>query len=213
VTTQSAQTATLVARISIVFFFMARSSIYLTTLFAVGFQMSQDITFRQSLRRNERPPGPPRPTKLVVFASMEKPMVASASREKEEVMFRLRGRDWIILTAFIIAGAIGYVVYSKWAEEGLRRTEADMKSNLPLRVDLNTTLVDVKYERTHSTYWYVIDKPDQFDPQETARQVQIGVCTNAENSSTMKKEGFSYEYHYRTKDGLALTDFKITSCE
>jgi len=30
---------------------------------------------------------------------------------------------------------------------------------------------------------------------------------------TIKKEGFSYEYHYRTKDGLALTDFKITTCE
>jgi hypothetical protein len=34
-----------------------------------------------------------------------------------------------------------------------------MKSNLPLRVDQNTTLVDVKYDRTHSTYWYVIDSP------------------------------------------------------
>jgi hypothetical protein len=109
------------------------------------------------------------------------------------------------------------VVYNKWAgprfEEGLRRTEADMKSNLPLRVDQNTTLVDVKYQRTHSTYWYEIDKADQFDPQETARRVQIGVCTNADNSRTMKKEGFSYEYHYRTKEGLALTDFKITTCE
>jgi hypothetical protein len=128
-------------------------------------------------------------------------------------MFRLRNRDWIIVTALIIAGAVGYGVYRKWTEEGLRRTEADMKSNLPLRVDQTTTLVDVKYDRTHSTYWYVIDKADQFEPQETARQVQIGVCTNAENSSTMKKEGFSYEYHYRTKDGLALTDFKVTTCE
>jgi len=128
-------------------------------------------------------------------------------------MFWLRGRDWIILTAFIVAAAVGYGIYSKWTEDGLRRTEADMKTNLPLRVDQNTTLVDVKYDRTHNTYWYVIDKPDQFDPQETARQVQIGVCTNAENSSTMKKEGFSYEYHYRTKDGLALTDFKVTTCE
>ena len=117
------------------------------------------------------------------------------------------------MTAFIVAGAVGYGVYSKWPEGGLRRTEADMKSNLPLRVDQNTTLVDVKYDRTHNTYWYVIDKADQFDPQETARQVQIGVCTNADNSSTMKKEGFSYEYHYRTKDGLALTDFKVTTCE
>ena len=108
------------------------------------------------------------------------------------MMFRLRRRDWIILTAFIVVGVVGYLVYSKRIEEGLRRTEADMKSNLPLRVDPNTTLVDVKYDRTHSTYWYVIDQPDQFDPQETARQVQNGVCTNAENSSTMKKEGFSY---------------------
>jgi len=133
-------------------------------------------------------------------------------------MFRLRGRDWIILTAFGIAGVVvGDVVYNKWVgprfEEGLRRTEADMKSNLPLRVDQNTTLVDVKYDRTRNAYWYVIDKADQFDAQETARQVQIGVCTNAQNSSTMKKEGFSYEYHYRTKDGLALTDFKVTTCE
>ena len=86
-------------------------------------------------------------------------------------MLRFRKRDWIILTAFIVAVAIGYGIYSKWTAEGLRRTEADMKSNLPLRVDQNTTLVDVKYDKTHSTYWYVIDKPDQFDPQETARQV------------------------------------------
>ena len=128
-------------------------------------------------------------------------------------MFQLRRRDWIILTALMVAGAVGYGIYSKWTEEGLRRTEADLKSNLPLRVDQNTTLVDVKYDRTHSTYWYVIDKADQFDPQEKARQVQDGVCANAENSLTMKKEGFSYEYHYRTKDGLALTDFKITTCE
>jgi hypothetical protein len=33
------------------------------------------------------------------------------------------------------------------------------------------------------------------------------------NLSTMKKEGFSYEYHYRTKDRLALADFKINACE
>ena len=128
-------------------------------------------------------------------------------------MLRLQKRDWVILTAFIVAVAIGYEIYSKWTAEGLRRTEADMKSNLPLRLDQNTTLVDVKYDKAHSAYWYVIDKPDQFDPQETARQVQMGVCTNADNSRTMKKEGFSYEYHYRTKDGLALTDFKITACE
>ena len=127
--------------------------------------------------------------------------------------FRLQRRDLIIFTALIVAGAGGYGIYSKRAEEGLRRTEADMKSNLPLRLDQNTTLVDVEYERTHNTYWYLVDKADQFDPQETALRVQSGVCANADNSSTMKKEGFSYEYHYKTKDGLALSDFKITSCE
>ena len=129
-------------------------------------------------------------------------------------MFPLRRRDWIILTAFIVAGAVAYGIYSvrSSTEEKLRRTEADMKSNLPLRVDQNT-LVDVNYGRTHSTYWYVVDKADQFDPQATARRVQSGVCANADNSSTLKKDGFSYEYHYKTKGGLALTDFKITSCE
>ena len=83
-------------------------------------------------------------------------------------MFRLRRRNWIILTVFIVAGAVGYGIYSvrKSTEDKLRRTEADMKSNLPLRVDQNTTLVDVKYDRTHSTYWYVIENADQFDPQE-----------------------------------------------
>jgi hypothetical protein len=130
------------------------------------------------------------------------------------VTFRLRKRDWIILPVFIVAVAVGYGVYSEWPgpEAGLHRIEADMKSNLPLRVDQNTTLVDVKYERTHSTYWYVIDNADQFDPQETARQVQIGVCSNAENSRAVKQEGFSYEYHYRTKEGRVLTDFKVATC-
>jgi hypothetical protein len=129
-------------------------------------------------------------------------------------MFRLRKRDWIILMAIIVAGAVGYGVYSEWAEPeaGLHRIEADIKSNLPLRVDPNTTLVDVKYERTRSSYWYVVDNADQFDPQETARQVQLGVCTNAENSRAVKQEGFIYEYHYKTKQGRALTDFKITTC-
>jgi hypothetical protein len=32
-------------------------------------------------------------------------------------MFRLRRRDWIILIAFIVAGAVAYGVYSKWTAE------------------------------------------------------------------------------------------------
>ena len=126
----------------------------------------------------------------------------------------LKKRDWIILAAVIVVGAVAFGIYTEWIGPvaGLHRTEADMKSNLPLRVDPNTTLVDVKYERTHSTYWYVVDDVDRFDPQETARQVQIGVCTNAENLSAIKQQGFSYEYHCKIKQGRALADFEITTC-
>ena len=126
----------------------------------------------------------------------------------------LRKRDWIILAAFIIALAVSLAVYSEWIgpKVGLQRVETDIKSNLPLRVDPNTTLVDVKYERAHSTYWYVVDDADHFDPKEKARQVQIGVCSTPENLRAIKKEGFSYEYHYKTKQGLAIADFKITTC-
>jgi hypothetical protein len=70
---------------------------------------------------------------------------------------------------------------------GLHRIETNIKSNLPLRVDPNTTLVDVKYEKAHSTYWYVVDDADRFDPQEKARQVQIGVCSKVENSRAIKR--------------------------
>ena len=48
----------------------------------------------------------------------------------------------------------------------------------------------------------------EHDSADGARISQIDM-----NLSTMKKEGFSYEYHYRTKDRLALADFKINACE
>jgi hypothetical protein len=79
----------------------------------------------------QTPPVHQKPTKLVCAGVNGKPMIVSPSL----VMFRLRRRDWIVLSAFIVAGAVGSWLYNKWAEEGLRRTEADMKSNLPLRVD------------------------------------------------------------------------------
>jgi hypothetical protein len=46
------------------------------------------------------------------------------------------------VSSLVLYIVVGYVVYRKWAEGVLRRTEVDMKSNLPLRVDQNTTLVD-----------------------------------------------------------------------
>jgi hypothetical protein len=87
-----------------------------------------------------------------------------------------------------------------------------MKSNLPLRIDPNMALVDVKYERNHSSYWYIVNNADQFDTQETARQVQNGLCSDTENRRAIKEGGFSYEYHYKTKEGRALTEFTVTTC-
>ena len=62
----------------------------------------------------------------------------------------LRKRDWIVLTAFIAAVAAGYWIYREWIgpEVGLRRVEGNMKSNLPLRIDPNKTLVDVSTRET-----------------------------------------------------------------
>jgi len=135
-------------------------------------------------------------------------------KKNSHTIFSLRKRDWITLTAFIAVVAAGYGVYREWMrpEVGLHRIEGNMKSNLPLRIDPNKTLVDVKYERNHSSYWYTVDNADQFDPQETARQVQNGLCSDAENLRAIKEEGFSYEYHYKTREGRALADFKITTC-
>jgi hypothetical protein len=115
------------------------------------------------------------------------------SNENNFSVSSLRKRDWIILAAFIVALAVGLGVYSEWIgpKAGLHRIETNIKSNLPLRVDPNTTLVDVKYEKAHSTYWYVVDDADQFDPQEKPRQVQTGVCSNAENSRAMKKKALA----------------------
>jgi hypothetical protein len=106
-------------------------------------------------------------------------------------MFQLGKRDWIVLTAFIAAIIVGYGIYARWIgpEAGLHRIEGNLKSNLPLRVDPNKTLVDVKYERNHSSYWYVIENADQFDAQETARSGIAQDRRKLEKQSDSKRSG------------------------
>jgi len=122
-----------------------------------------------------------------------------------------RKRTWMV-ALIVIVGTVGYWVWGDRVEGELHRLEADMKDNLPLRVDENTTLVDVKYERTKTVYWYVIRNRVFFDPQQAKQSVQAGLCGNVELVRNITEKAFSYEYHYKTAVGIPLADFKITSC-
>ena len=122
-----------------------------------------------------------------------------------------------MLVVLITAGAATYRIYRELAgpgfEEGLRRHEADLKRQLPLQVDEITALIDVKYEPSNTIYWYLVDtKPDEFDRRNVEQQVQAFVCANAETSRTIREKGYSYEFHYASKQGAALAHFKITTC-
>ena len=113
---------------------------------------------------------------------------------------------------------MSYRVYSEYAGPrwyaGLKKHEDDAKKNLPKTVDDATTWVDVRYEPTKTTYWYVVDtsKIDMGAPSEIEQKVQQGLCANAEALRTIREKGFSYEYHYDTKAGGALAHFTITTC-
>jgi len=156
---------------------------------------------------------------------------------------RSRWRPWIgmlFLVAIIAAAVAGYKVHSELADlsflgwlrpqEGetnrpqeaeatrteepeMLREEADMKRKLPLRVDQVTTLVDIRYEPTGSSYWYVLDgRPDEFDRFMLKDLTQRSACANAEILRLITQRGFSYEYYYATKDGSAVAQFRITAC-
>jgi len=126
-------------------------------------------------------------------------------------------RGWVF-TVLLIVGA---GLYGAWSakygpryEEGLKKLESDHKSNLPMKVDPNTTLVDLKYEGTKSTYWYVFDFDalDAGDQRVLQQNIRDKACSNPEMLRTIKEKGFSYEYHYTNKKGEPLATFTIASC-
>jgi hypothetical protein len=127
----------------------------------------------------------------------------------------LKGRYWLT-TLVIVAAAVGYRVYSETMgprfDDGLKKIETDLKSKLPIRVNENTTLIDVKYERTNNIYWYLIDNASIFDAQQASQQIQTQVCSNAEMRRTIEQKSLSYEYHYKSNQGVDLADFKISKC-
>lgn len=119
--------------------------------------------------------------------------------------------------AVLAAGAVVYRFYSETAGprylEGLRRSEREMKQQLPQKVDEFTTLVDVKYDATKTTYWYVIDaKGGAIDTKKLEQGVRLTACSNAEVARTIKTKAFIYAYHYSDFAHRKLADFEIVSC-
>ena len=96
----------------------------------------------------------------------------------------------------------------------IKKLEADAKRDLPQKIDDMTTLVDVKYEPTRISWWYVLylgDNKMPIGPHEMEQRLQQQLCDNPENSSFIK-QGFSYAYHYASKAGVSIADFTITTC-
>ena len=125
----------------------------------------------------------------------------------------MAGKKGWIYVALFIAVVVGYRVWSEQAgprfDAGLAKIEADAKSKLPMKVDEHTTLVDVKYEPTKTTYWYAVDQ--MLDPRETDQVIRQRVCENSEMLRTIKQKGFSYEYHY-AKGSAPQAVFTIATC-
>jgi len=95
-----------------------------------------------------------------------------------------------------------------------------LKSKLPEKVDDMTTMVDVKFEPTELTQWYVVDLSklpvgkmfgQREVEQEAQQEMQQKVCSNP-RSARLVNQGYRYTYHYADKEGASLADFTITTC-
>ena len=121
-----------------------------------------------------------------------------------------------VYVVILVAVTTGYRVWSDRAgprlEENLAKAEADAKSklNLPAKIDATTTLVDLKFGPTSTSYWYVSDVA--LNPLEVERDIKSQVCANSELVRTIKEKGYSYEYHYMNKARATLATFKIAAC-
>jgi hypothetical protein len=123
-------------------------------------------------------------------------------------------RSW----AFPVLLAIGATLYGIWSanygpryEENLKKLENEQKSRLPMKVDADTTWVDVKFEDKKGTYWYVVDF-DALDQRVLQQITRDQACSNPEVLRTIKEKGFTYEYHYNSKKGAPLATVTIASC-
>jgi hypothetical protein len=107
-------------------------------------------------------------------------------------------KRWALPVLFIVGSALYGVwsaTYGPRHEESLKKLENEQKSRLPMKVDADTTWVDVKFEGKKNTYWYVVDF-DALDQRVLQQITRDQTCSNPEVLRTIKEKGFTYEYRY-----------------
>jgi cell wall assembly regulator SMI1 len=119
--------------------------------------------------------------------------------------------------AIIAAAALGCSLHSAYPDPGfdenIRKFEADLKKDLPQRVDEITTLEDVRFENKKITYWYVIDTTRaKLDLHKLEQQVWAMLCSKTEIARAINERLLTYEYRYANEQRAHLTSFTFTTC-
>jgi len=123
----------------------------------------------------------------------------------------------LAIAAILALGAVIYSVYNihtdRRLNEYLLKLEAGMKKTLPKKVNEITTLEDVRYERTKTSYWFAVDTHGEpFDSNLIEQTVRNRACANKGLARTMNETGFTFEYHYVNKERQPLAIFTIAKC-
>ena len=118
--------------------------------------------------------------------------------------------------AIIAADALGCSLHSAYPDPGfdekLRNFEADLKKDLPQRVDEITTLEDVKYEQAKITYWFVIDTTKaMIDLRKLEQQVWTMLCSR-QIARAIREKALTYEYRYANEQRVHLASFTFSTC-
>ncbi|MBT3367482.1 MAG: hypothetical protein HN472_01715 [Nitrospina sp.] len=105
-------------------------------------------------------------------------------------------------------------------KKALKLLASRMRSTLPRRINVMTTMVDVQSSELTLTYFYIIEDPPlgEIDEDEfyerMVEQLTEGLCTEEKVLSNLKN-GVTYSYNYQDNDGslIAEMDFTIEDCE
>jgi hypothetical protein len=106
----------------------------------------------------------------------------------------------------------GPKLYSAWQlHEMLLAAQSEIQKQLPKKVDVYTTLIDVQVGFTAWTYLYEVTIPkSKFDLAALERIVRRDVC--ASDMNKRMSDGVSYNHEYRDKAGSILGQFEIARC-
>ena len=122
-----------------------------------------------------------------------------------------------VMILLICVAAAGYALYTQSPSAAvlkeLRDVEAATKRRLPLRVNEDTILVDVKFEPKRSSYWYILDsQAENFDPEKLERMTRRNACEEAKVARRIRLGRLTSEHHYAARSGVTVAHFKIKTC-